>query len=106
MLPRALDTQVASGLSRSSKLGTGGLVWPGMSPNISVDAQSAPSPTLHITCPLENCDRGPQFISYVWRAFFKILGVSVSLSLGYHPQTNKQTEQKDTGDREISPCLL
>ncbi|KAK3520957.1 hypothetical protein QTP86_016410, partial [Hemibagrus guttatus] len=37
-------------------------------------------------------DRGPQFTSRVWRAFFKHLGVS--LSLGYHPQTNGQTERK------------
>ncbi|KAL0188013.1 hypothetical protein M9458_015112, partial [Cirrhinus mrigala] len=39
-------------------------------------------------------DRGPQFISRVWRGFFQLLGVSVSLSSGYHPQTNGQTERK------------
>ncbi|KAI2651025.1 Transposon Tf2-11 polyprotein [Labeo rohita] len=39
-------------------------------------------------------DRGPQFISRVWRAFFRLLGVTVSLSSGYHPQTNGQTERK------------
>ncbi|KAI2644659.1 Transposon Tf2-11 polyprotein [Labeo rohita] len=39
-------------------------------------------------------DRGPQFISHVWKAFFKFLGVSVNLSSGYHPQTNGQTERK------------
>ncbi len=39
-------------------------------------------------------DRGPQFISRVWRGFFRLLGVSVSLSSGYHPQTNGQTERK------------
>ncbi|KAL0177237.1 hypothetical protein M9458_026131, partial [Cirrhinus mrigala] len=32
-------------------------------------------------------DRGPQFISH-------LLGVSVNLSSGYHPQTNGQTESK------------
>ncbi|KAL0172966.1 hypothetical protein M9458_033277, partial [Cirrhinus mrigala] len=32
-------------------------------------------------------DRGPQFISH-------LLGVSVNLSSGYHPQTNGQTERK------------
>ncbi|KAL0195116.1 hypothetical protein M9458_008688, partial [Cirrhinus mrigala] len=31
-------------------------------------------------------DRGPQFISHIWKAFFKLLGVSVNLSSGYHPQ--------------------
>ncbi|KAK3553387.1 hypothetical protein QTP70_003551 [Hemibagrus guttatus] len=39
-------------------------------------------------------DRGPQFTSRVWRAFFKRLGVTISLSSGYHPQTNGQTEWK------------
>ncbi|KAK3545117.1 hypothetical protein QTP70_000990 [Hemibagrus guttatus] len=39
-------------------------------------------------------DRGPQFTSRVWRAFCKRLGVTISLSSGYHPQTNGQTEQK------------
>ncbi|KAI2657297.1 Transposon Tf2-9 polyprotein [Labeo rohita] len=39
-------------------------------------------------------DRGPQFISRVWHAFFKNLQISVSLSSGYHPQTNGQTERK------------
>ncbi|KAI2666927.1 Transposon Tf2-6 polyprotein [Labeo rohita] len=39
-------------------------------------------------------DRGPQFISRVWREFFNLLGVSVSLSSGYHPQTNGQTKRK------------
>ncbi|KAK3545820.1 hypothetical protein QTP70_015261, partial [Hemibagrus guttatus] len=39
-------------------------------------------------------DRGPQFISRVWRAFLTCLGVAVSLSSGYHPQTNGQTERK------------
>ncbi len=39
-------------------------------------------------------DRGPQFISRVWKAFFSLLNVIVSLSSGYHPQTNGQTERK------------
>ncbi|KAI5629102.1 hypothetical protein C0J50_10525, partial [Silurus asotus] len=39
-------------------------------------------------------DRGPQFTSQVWRAFFKLLGVSVNLLLGYHPQSNGQAEHK------------
>ncbi|KAK3532220.1 hypothetical protein QTP86_009497 [Hemibagrus guttatus] len=39
-------------------------------------------------------DRGPQFTSRVWKAFFKRLGVTISLSSGYHPQTNGQTEWK------------
>ncbi|XP_067230540.1 rhomboid-related protein 3 isoform X1 [Chanodichthys erythropterus] len=39
-------------------------------------------------------DRGPQFVSRVWKAFFSLLGVTVSLSSGYHPQSNGQTERK------------
>ncbi len=39
-------------------------------------------------------DRGPQFISRIWKNFLKLLGVTVSLSSGYHPQTNGQTERK------------
>lgn len=38
--------------------------------------------------------RGPQFISKIWKAFFKIFGVTVSLSSGYYLQTNGQTESK------------
>ncbi|KAG1926492.1 retrotransposable element [Pimephales promelas] len=39
-------------------------------------------------------DRGPQFISRVWQAFFRLLRVTVSLSSGYHPQKNGKTERK------------
>ncbi|KAK3574994.1 hypothetical protein QTP86_019681 [Hemibagrus guttatus] len=39
-------------------------------------------------------DRGPQFVSRVWRAFFTRLGVAVNLSSGDHPQTNGQTKRK------------
>lgn len=31
-------------------------------------------------------NRGPQFISHVWKGFFKLLGVTVNLSSGYHPR--------------------
>ncbi|KAL0148034.1 hypothetical protein M9458_056649, partial [Cirrhinus mrigala] len=47
-------------------------------------------------------DRGPQFISHIWKAFFKLLGVSVNLSSGYHPQTNGQAERKI---KELEPYL-
>ncbi len=32
-------------------------------------------------------DRGPQFVSKFWREFCRLLGVSVSLSSGFHPQS-------------------
>lgn len=38
-------------------------------------------------------DRGPQFTSQVWRAFMKKLGVTVSLTSGYHPEANGQAER-------------
>uniref|UniRef100_A0A4W5P1G0 Integrase catalytic domain-containing protein n=1 Tax=Hucho hucho TaxID=62062 RepID=A0A4W5P1G0_9TELE len=37
-------------------------------------------------------DRGPQFMSRYWKAFWSLLGSSVSLSSGFHPQSNGQTE--------------
>ncbi len=39
-------------------------------------------------------DHGPQFISRVWKAFFKLLDITVKLASGYHSQTNGQTERK------------
>ncbi|KAI4897414.1 hypothetical protein NFI96_032838 [Prochilodus magdalenae] len=38
-------------------------------------------------------DRGTQFTSQVWSAFMERLGVSVSLTSGYHPQANGQCER-------------
>ncbi|KAK3560615.1 hypothetical protein QTP86_012141 [Hemibagrus guttatus] len=38
-------------------------------------------------------DRGPQFSSRFWRAFCQSLGASVSLSSGFHPESNGQTER-------------
>lgn len=37
--------------------------------------------------------RGPQFLSQVWKALCHALGATASLSSGYHPQTDGQTEQ-------------
>src|SRR5436190_22684305 len=36
-------------------------------------------------------DRGPQFISYFWKALCKALGVQVALSTPYHAPTDGQT---------------
>ena len=38
-------------------------------------------------------DRGPQFSARTWKAFCQAIGASASLSSGYHPQTNGQTER-------------
>ncbi|KAG1943781.1 retrotransposable element [Pimephales promelas] len=38
-------------------------------------------------------DRGPQFSSQFWREFCRLIGASVSLSSGFHPQSNGQAER-------------
>ena len=50
-------------------------------------------------------DRGPQFTSKVWRAFCKGLGASVSLSSGYHPQTNGQAERANQALEATLRCF-
>lgn len=37
-------------------------------------------------------DRDPQFISGVWKNFYKILGIFVNLSTIFHSKTDKQSE--------------
>ncbi|KAJ8406907.1 hypothetical protein AAFF_G00291830 [Aldrovandia affinis] len=50
-------------------------------------------------------DRGPQFASRFWRAFCSLLGASVSLSSGFHPQTNGQTERTNQTMENTLRCL-
>lgn len=38
-------------------------------------------------------DRGPQFVLCFWRKFCRLIGVTVSLTSGYHPESNGQTER-------------
>lgn len=47
-------------------------------------------------------DRGPQFISLVWKGFKEKLGITVSISSGFHPQSN---DQKERGNQEIGRYL-
>uniref|UniRef100_A0A8C7RX13 Gypsy retrotransposon integrase-like protein 1 n=1 Tax=Oncorhynchus mykiss TaxID=8022 RepID=A0A8C7RX13_ONCMY len=51
-------------------------------------------------------DRGPQFTSKVWRALMEPLGVSVSLTSGFHPESNGQVERvnQDVGRFLRSYC--
>lgn len=50
-------------------------------------------------------DRGPQFNSQVWQSFCSALGASVSLSLGYHPQSNGQTERTNQSLESMLRCV-
>ncbi|KAI2644393.1 Transposon Tf2-6 polyprotein [Labeo rohita] len=51
-------------------------------------------------------DRGPQFVSKFWREFCKLLGVTVSLSSGFHPQSNGQTERANQDLERTLRCLV
>ena len=42
-------------------------------------------------------DRGPQFTSRVWKAFMERLGVSISLTSGFHLESNGQVEKPGCG---------
>ena len=48
---------------------------------------------------------GPQFTSIYWKEFCGLLGTSVSLSSGFHPQSEGQIERKNQ-DNETTPCCL
>uniref|UniRef100_A0A669CQG4 Gypsy retrotransposon integrase-like protein 1 n=1 Tax=Oreochromis niloticus TaxID=8128 RepID=A0A669CQG4_ORENI len=47
-------------------------------------------------------DRGPQFTSWIWKEFCNSLGAKVSLSSGYHPQSNGQSER---ANQELETAL-
>ncbi|KAK3507348.1 hypothetical protein QTP70_014831, partial [Hemibagrus guttatus] len=52
-------------------------------------------------------DRGSQFTSRVWRSFFKLLGVTISLSSGYHQTPDERADkEEDSGDRPFPIYLL
>ncbi len=50
-------------------------------------------------------DRGPQFTSRFWTEFCRLLGVTVSLSSGYHPQTNGQSERANQDLERVLRCV-
>ncbi|KAK7916542.1 hypothetical protein WMY93_012303 [Mugilogobius chulae] len=50
-------------------------------------------------------DRGPQFSSQVWKAFCQSLGSTVSLTSGYHPQSNGQTERANQDLESALRCV-
>lgn len=50
-------------------------------------------------------DRGPQFVSQVWKHFCSALGAKVCLTSGYHPQSNGQTERLNQELEATLRCL-
>lgn len=50
-------------------------------------------------------DRGPQFTSRVWQAFCKAFGTTCSLTSGYHPQSNGQTERANQDLETALRCV-
>lgn len=51
-------------------------------------------------------DRGPQFVSRFWKEFCQLIGATVSMSSGYHPQSNGQTERLNQGLETCLRCLV
>ena len=51
-------------------------------------------------------DRGPQFTSIFWKEFCAQLGATVSLSLGFHTQSNGQTEQVNQEMETMLRCMV
>uniref|UniRef100_A0A8C8DJ12 Integrase catalytic domain-containing protein n=1 Tax=Oryzias sinensis TaxID=183150 RepID=A0A8C8DJ12_9TELE len=51
-------------------------------------------------------DRGPQFVSQVWKAFCTTLGATISLTSGYHPQSNRQAERVNQELEASLRCLV
>ncbi|KAI3373264.1 hypothetical protein L3Q82_006566 [Scortum barcoo] len=51
-------------------------------------------------------DRGPQFVSVFWKEFCRLLGATVSLSSGYHPESNGQTERMNQELETSLRCLV
>lgn len=51
-------------------------------------------------------DRGPQFISKMWKSFLDVLGVKVKLSTAFHPQTDGQSERVNQVLEQYLRCFL
>lgn len=51
-------------------------------------------------------DRGVQFISRFWRSFCSRLGINLSFSSGFHPETNGQTERTNQTLEQYLRCFV
>ncbi|KAL2101831.1 hypothetical protein ACEWY4_003592 [Coilia grayii] len=50
-------------------------------------------------------DRGPQFTSTFWKEFCNLLGATVSLTSGFHPQANGQSERANQELEKALRCV-
>ena len=50
--------------------------------------------------------RGPQFVSRFWKEFCKLIRATVSLTSGYHPESNGQTERLNQELETGLRCLV
>lgn len=50
-------------------------------------------------------DRGPQFLSRFWGAFCRLFGTTASLSSGFHPESNGQTERVNQDLETTLRCM-
>ena len=50
-------------------------------------------------------DRGPQFTSIFWKEFCRLLGATASLSSGFHPQSNGQSERANQELEKALRCM-
>ncbi|KAL2098085.1 hypothetical protein ACEWY4_007292 [Coilia grayii] len=50
-------------------------------------------------------DRGPQFTSIFWKEFCRLLGATVSLTSGFHPQANEQSEWANQELEKALRCM-
>ncbi|KAK3518635.1 hypothetical protein QTP70_006078 [Hemibagrus guttatus] len=97
MSPWVLPIRGSKGPSRSSNNVSGGPAWQWMSRDTFRDAGSAPCLRAHVGImgsPRTLSRTGGHSSLPESGDFFKCLGVTISLSSGYHPQTNGQTERK------------
>lgn len=51
-------------------------------------------------------DQGPQFTSRFWKVFGLLIGSSISMSSGFHPQSNDQTERVNQDIEKTLSCLV
>lgn len=51
-------------------------------------------------------NRGPQFSSWFWKVFCTLIGLSASLSSGFHPMSNNQLEQANQDLETTLRCLV